>query len=116
MYHTVEARVRAALTEFLIRRGVTDVPVVIARPPNVSMGEAATPIAFELAKRLRRAPKQIAQEIATELSGIDGVARVEVAAAGYVNFYFDRAAFFAVALAGAGEQPDRAAPDALKPW
>ena len=98
MYHIVEARIRAALREFLNRHGIQDIPVVTQRPPSVAMGEVATPMAFELAKRLRRAPRQIAQEIATELAAIPGVARAELAGAGYVNFFFDRAAFFAAAF------------------
>ena len=99
MYHIVEARIRAALAEVLKRRGVEDVPVVTQRPPDIAMGESATPVAFELAKRLRRAPRQIAQELAQELAraAIPGVARVETAGAGYVNFFFDRGAFFAAA-------------------
>lgn len=101
MYHIVEARIRTALGEFLSRRGIQDVAVVTQRPPNVAMGEVATPIAFELAKRLRRAPRQIAQEIAAELASIPGVARVELAGGGYVNFFFDRAAFFEAAFSGA---------------
>jgi len=98
VYHIVEARIRAALREFLNRHGIQDIPVVTQRPPSVAMGEVATPMAFELAKRLRRAPRQIAQEIATELAAIPGVARTELAGAGYVNFFFDRAAFFAAAF------------------
>ena len=101
MYHIVEARIRAALREFLKQRDIHDVPVVTQRPPNVAMGEVATPIAFELAKRQRRAPRQIAQEIASELAAIPGVARTELAGGGYVNFYFDRAEFFAAAFAEA---------------
>jgi arginyl-tRNA synthetase len=101
VYHIVEARIRAALGEFLNRHGVKDIPVVTQRPPNVAMGEVATPMAFELAKRLRRAPRQIAQEIAKELAAIPGVARAELAGAGYVNFFFDRAAFFAWAFSEA---------------
>jgi arginyl-tRNA synthetase len=103
VYHIVEARIRAALVGCLSRRGVGDVPLVTNRPPDIAMGESATPVAFELAKRLRRAPRQIAQEIAQELNqaGIPGVARVESAGAGYVNFFFDRGVFFAAAIAGA---------------
>src|ERR1700686_3654553 len=57
------------------------------------MGEAASPVSFELAKRLKRAPRQIAQEIASSLAPIEGIARVEVAGAGYLNAYFERANF-----------------------
>jgi arginyl-tRNA synthetase len=107
VYHIVEARIRAALREFLKQRDIHDVPVVTQRPPSVEMGEVATPIAFELAKRLRRAPRQIAQEIASELAAIPGVARTELAGGGYVNFYFDRAGFFAAAFAEAAHPGTR---------
>lgn len=118
MYHIVEARIREALAAFLNRRGIADIAIVTQRSPNVAMGEVATPIAFELAKRLRRAPRQIAQEIAQELSAeparIPGVARVEPAGGGYVNFFFDRAAFFTSAAGGNREAPAMAAADAPK--
>jgi arginyl-tRNA synthetase len=103
VYHLVEARIRAALREFLSRRGIQDIAVVTQRPPNVAMGEVATPMAFELAKRLRRAPRQIAQEIASELVAIPGVARVELAGGGYVNFFLDRPEFFEAAFSEAAK-------------
>jgi arginyl-tRNA synthetase len=68
--------------------------VVLDRPPKIEMGEAASPVCFELAKRLKKAPRIIAQEIANNLGKIEGIARVEVAGAGYLNAYFDRAAFW----------------------
>src|ERR1700736_5141682 len=58
------------------------------------MGEAASPVCFELAKRLKKPPRQIAQEIQNALPPIPGIARVEVAGAGYLNAFFDRAAFW----------------------
>ncbi|HJX94311.1 MAG TPA: arginine--tRNA ligase, partial [Candidatus Acidoferrum sp.] len=44
--------------------------------------------------RLKKAPRIIAQEIANGLGKVEGIARVEVAGAGYLNAYFDRAAFW----------------------
>src|SRR5260221_155731 len=58
------------------------------------MGEAASPVCFELAKRLKKAPRQIAQEIAGSLPKIEGIGRVEVAGAGYLNAFFDRGWFW----------------------
>ena len=110
----MEARVREALGGFLSRRGVGDVNIVTERPPSLAMGEVATPVAFELAKRLHRAPRQIAQEMAAELGAIPGVARVEIAGAGYVNFFFDRAVFLAGAIGGSGTAPRPASSDAPK--
>src|SRR5258705_2442945 len=58
------------------------------------MGEAASPVCFELAKRLKRAPRKIAQEIATSLPKVAGVSRVGVAGAGYLNIFLDRGRFW----------------------
>src|SRR5579864_1338450 len=58
------------------------------------MGEAASPVCFELAKRLKKAPRQIAQEIQNALPAVPGIARVDVAGAGYLNAYFDRGQFW----------------------
>src|ERR1700676_2395849 len=112
VYHVLEARVRAALASHIWQAYGQDVTVVTERPPRVEMGEIATPVCFELAKRLKRAPRQIAQEIATQLPHIEGVERVEIAGAGYVNLYLERAAFLADAVAGAESAPVAAAPDA----
>ena len=57
------------------------------------MGDMALPLAMELARKLRRPPRQIAEEIAAALKEQQGIARAEVAGAGYVNLFLDRAAF-----------------------
>ncbi len=61
--------------------------------PTRELGDLATPVAFELARRLRKAPRAIAQELAAGLGPIDSVSRVDVAPNGYLNIYLDRAAF-----------------------
>ena len=61
-------------------------------PPELKFGELATPIAFELARKLRKAPKVIAQEIVAALNEVDGFASFEVAGSGYINARLDRAA------------------------
>ena len=114
MVHVLVARVRAALAAHIRQHYQQDVTIVTEKPPRIEMGEAATPVCFELAKRLKRAPRQIAQEIAAQLPPIDGVERVEIAGGGYVNFYFSRAAFLAAALKEAETQQAAAAPDASK--
>src|SRR5262249_5764281 len=59
------------------------------------MGEAASPVCFELAKRVKKAPRMIAQEIAVGIGKIPGIAKIEVAGAGYLNAYFARGEFWA---------------------
>ncbi|MGB9254320.1 MAG: arginine--tRNA ligase [Candidatus Korobacteraceae bacterium] len=59
--------------------------IVIDQPPNVEMGEFALPFSFELAKKLRKAPRKIAEEIVAELPLPNGFEKFEVAGAGYIN-------------------------------
>jgi arginyl-tRNA synthetase len=61
------------------------VNLVIEQPPKVEMGEFALPLSFELAKRLRKPPRKIAEEIVAALPLPDGFERLEVAGAGYIN-------------------------------
>jgi len=65
----------------------------IEYPPKRELGDLATPVAFELARRLRKAPRVIAQELAAALGPLDGIARVEAAPNGYLNVYLDRVTF-----------------------
>jgi arginyl-tRNA synthetase len=66
-------------------------------PPRTELGDVAFPVAFELAKRIKqatgekRAPRAIAEQLANALQATEGVARVQVAGAGYLNVFFDRA-------------------------
>jgi arginyl-tRNA synthetase len=71
--------------------------LVVEVPPRTELGDLAFPIAFELAKQIKqktgekRAPRTIAETLKTALEGIAEVSRVEVAGAGYLNVFFDRA-------------------------
>ena len=61
-------------------------------PPRRALGDLAVPLAFELARRLRKAPRAIAQEIVGAIGSAPGFSRVEAAPNGYVNFFLDRPA------------------------
>src|SRR5262245_21030376 len=68
---------------------VTD--VVLNQTPKIELGELATPVCFELAKRLKKAPKACAEELIRALGEIPGVRKIELAGAGYINFFLNRA-------------------------
>jgi arginyl-tRNA synthetase len=82
------ARLRALLEE---KYGLKIETIPLEIPPELELGELATPIAFELARKLRKAPKVIAQEIVSALAPLDGFSNFEVAGAGYINARLDRA-------------------------
>src|SRR6266436_3098108 len=99
VYQELTNRLREALAGHIREKYGVELAIVLERPPKIEMGEAASPVCFELAKRLKKAPRQIAQEIANGLGKVEGIARVEVAGGGYLNTYFDRGAFWASARA-----------------
>ena len=72
--------------------------IVIEQPPRVDFGEYALPLAFDLAKKLRKAPRKIAEEISAGIGPIEGFTKLEVAGAGYINARVDRAALAAAIL------------------
>ena len=85
----LSGRIRAVLRE---KYGVEIESIPLELPPDLKFGEMATPIAFELARKLRKAPKIIAQEIVAALGAVEGFAGFETAGAGYINARIDRAA------------------------
>src|SRR5437899_7023100 len=88
-------RLRESLAAHIKEKYGVEIAIALEKPPKLEMGEAASPVCFELAKRLKRVPRQIAQEIANGLPAVGGVSRIEVAGAGYLNVFFDRGAFWA---------------------
>ncbi len=109
MYQTMTKRLREALAAYIRERYGVELAIVLERPPKIEMGEAASPVCFELAKRLKKAPRMIAQEIANALGRVAGIAKVEVAGGGYLNAYFERAVFWGgVIEENSGERGKRA--------
>src|SRR5438874_5980297 len=96
MYSQLEGRLADRVREFLKQQYQVEMPnVVVDQPPSVALGEFALPLSFELAKKLRKPPRKIAEEIVAGLGPVEGFDGFEVAGAGYINARVDRAAFAA---------------------
>jgi len=89
-------------------------------PPRPELGDLAFPVSFELAKLIKQAtgekqaPRAIAEKLKSQLENIEEVSRVEIAGAGYINVFFDRARLLSIfarpdktANADDGEQPKK---------
>jgi len=111
MYRTIQQFLMARIQAILLAKyDITLSNLTVEQPPSIALGELALPVAFELAKRLRKAPRAIATELAAELSAAlpEGVTSVEVAGAGYLNVRLDRVA--AVRRIAADEHADIGGP------
>ncbi|MEN3337207.1 MAG: arginyl-tRNA synthetase [Acidobacteriota bacterium] len=109
IHRLVRARMADAVTR--LYAVPADDPVLAAIPveaaPRRALGDLAVPLAFELARRLRKAPRAIAQEIAAAIGEVPGFSRIEAAPNGYVNFFLDRPAMAVQWLEARGVSPER---------
>ena len=91
----VHARIKAALRssiQSLWNIEVSD--VVLNQTPKVELGELASPVCFELAKKLKKAPRAAAEELVRSIRNIPGVQKIELAGGGYINFFLNRMTVF----------------------
>ncbi|MDD5542634.1 MAG: arginine--tRNA ligase [Acidobacteriia bacterium] len=107
MYRQFQEDIRRHFLQYLKSHfGIENMPLKLETPPQVNFGEIALPVAFDLAKQLKKAPRAIAQDIAETVGSIEGVVRVSVAAAGYLNLHLDRSRFLRrVLTAPSGARP-----------
>jgi arginyl-tRNA synthetase len=92
LYRHLQRRLAQTVRDFLRRTyNIEHVNIVIEQPPKVEMGEYALPLAFELARKLRKAPRKIAEEIVSGIGSIEGFEKLELAGSGYINAMVNRA-------------------------
>ena len=110
MYRDLELRLSQHIRDFVRRTYVLELSrIVVQQPPRVELGEYALPLAFELAKKLRKAPRKIAEEIVNSIGSIEGFDKLEVAGAGYINARLTRKELAAALVAD--RKPDFAVPE-----
>lgn len=101
MYRHLQRRLTDHVRTFLREKYDIDLPsIVVEQPPNIELGEYALPFSFELAKKLRKPPRKIAEEIVASIPPIEGFQHFEVAGAGYINARVDRSALAADLVTG----------------
>ena len=93
MFQEIEEKLSAAIEHQLSSKFKLNLKVALEQPKQSSFGELAVPVAFQLARQLKRPPRQIAEELASGLTGIEGVQSFEIAGNGYINVRLDRAQY-----------------------
>jgi arginyl-tRNA synthetase len=92
-------RIRSAARETF---GVELQQIAAEAPPRPELGDLAFPVSFELAKLIKQAtgekqaPRAIAEKLKSQLENIEEVSHVEIAGAGYINVFFDRARLLSI--------------------
>lgn len=92
----VEEKLKKAITDAIIAAdlaGKEEVPAIhLETPKDKAHGDFASNIAMQLARIAKKAPRQIAEAITEELDKTAaGVAEVEIAGPGFINFFMQDA-------------------------
>jgi arginyl-tRNA synthetase len=103
VFHSIEKQLQAAVSAHLRSRYGYEEPPAVESPKQPEFGDLALPVAFQLARHLKKPPKAIAAELVKELDALAGVASLEVAGNGYINVRLDRARYGASLAAGGAE-------------
>jgi len=69
-----------------------DTTILVERPKQAAHGDYACNLAMQLAKPLRRSPRDIAQALIAALPQTDFIDKVEIAGAGFINVFVATAA------------------------
>jgi len=82
---TIEKLILGALKEI----DLPDEKITLEHPADISNGDYSTNIALVLAKKLKEKPRDVADRIAGKLKveSLKFIEKVEVAGAGFINFY-----------------------------
>ncbi len=108
MFLSIVDEIKARLFQHVQSRyGYTLSQLVVEQPPKVELGDLAFPFCFELAKFLKKSPRQAATEIADSVGALPGVSKVQVAGSGYINLFFKRDDFLKELFEAPTVQPDR---------
>ncbi|MFT3962114.1 arginine--tRNA ligase [Propionivibrio sp.] len=81
---------RAALTSLAPQQA--DTAIVLERPKQASHGDFACNLAMQLARAMKRNPRELAQLLLPEIPPSPFVAKVDIAGAGFINFHLHRSA------------------------
>jgi len=77
--------------------------VELTYTPDIKMGDLALSFPFRLAKKLKKNPRIIAEEISPLLLSLDIITKTDVAGGGYINLFINRKAYFLNRLKTADE-------------
>jgi arginyl-tRNA synthetase len=110
VFHRLEKSIQEAFSSHIAVRYGIDLSVTIEQPRQPDFGEIAVPVAFQLARQLKQAPKKIAAELVDDIGPIPGVAAFEIAGNGYINIRFDRGAYATGLLRDPADSGDPAPP------
>ncbi|MBD3226155.1 MAG: arginine--tRNA ligase [Caldithrix sp.] len=85
---TSEEYIRQELSRFLRKHQIEDIDIILEKPKDEKFGDYASNLAMQLARHLRKNPRQIAEEIKAYITLNDAfITKIEIAGPGFINFF-----------------------------
>ena len=95
LIETLLKQALGALPEELLPAAARDVGIEVENTRDAAHGDFATNLAMRLAKPARQNPRKLAEALVRLLPPDDAIAKVEIAGAGFINFFLKEDAYHA---------------------
>lgn len=86
-------QIEKKLAHALEKVGIGETKIEISYPTNSDFGDYTTNVALQIAKKLRRNPVELAQEIASHITIDDVIQKVQVVQPGFINFWLQESVY-----------------------
>ncbi len=80
----IKQAIARALASVGIEAALTD--IVLEHPAELAHGDYATSVALKYAKQAAKSPRDLAAAIVEKLGNVEGVAKIDIAGPGFINF------------------------------
>ena len=90
----IKRKIETKVSEYVKKEFGEGYPVRFLNPPKISMGDLTLSSAFEIGKKLRKNPREIAERFKSVLEKLEEVEKIEIAGPGYINFFFKKEKYF----------------------
>lgn len=87
--YVIRENIEQAVKDALASQGAGEVSFVVSRPNEMAHGDYATNAALAAAKLLKQNPREVAEKLKEKLS-IEGIDNIEIAGAGFINFFLSK--------------------------
>jgi arginyl-tRNA synthetase len=95
LIETLLQQALTALPETLVPAAQRAIDIEVERTRDAAHGDFASNVAMRLAKAARQNPRKIAEAVKSALPAHPAVAKVEIAGAGFINFFLDEGSYHA---------------------
>ena len=85
---TIKTYIEQELQRYLKEKNISDIQIVLQHPKEEKFGDWASNLAMQLARHLKKAPREIAEDIKAHFKlHPDFVSKIEIAGPGFINFF-----------------------------